>query len=135
MTTRRPGRSTGPLPLKNLNKSSHSNSEDISDPPTPTNRGEGLPSRKKKRILSGEIKQKESHPHHDQSYRRPARGSMALAEAGAHASPVGRERPKPRFTREKTGGEKAAGIMGTSGVGDPALFSARLACAIGGMAS
>lgn len=60
---------------------------------------------------------------------------MALAEAGAHASPVGRERPKPRFTREKTGGEKAAGIMGTSGVGDPALFSARLACAIGGMAS
>jgi hypothetical protein len=52
---------------------------------------------------------------------------MALAETEAPA-------PTPRFACEKTSQEKATGLIGTAGVGDPAWFCARLACAMGGVA-
>lgn len=68
--------------------------------------GEGLPGRQKKRRRSVEIKTKESHPHHEQSYRREARGSMALAKKEAYAPTALREQQASRRAREKTSRKK-----------------------------
>ena len=60
---------------------------------------------------------------------------MAMAKAGATAPDVGRKEQESLRAREETSGEKATGAVGTSGMGNPALFFARVADPMGGVAS
>lgn len=60
---------------------------------------------------------------------------MADAQAGARAPDPGREEPEDLLTRQATSREKAAGPVRTPGVGHAAVYVARLACAMGGLAS